>query len=265
MAAGCGGPPGRIPRPGHLGRVGHEQGLVPLQRRPDPARARRQRPKRVLGPGLEPAPGAEQQVAPAGLDEVDQPGRQPEAFHDPGHGAVEDLLQTERPVDRQRHGVQRLQLPVPTHQFEAHAPDAEEHLDARDQLVGVERFGDVIVGADLQAHDHVPGGILGGQHDHRDVTPLLVGLQAAAHLVPIHPGHHHVQQDQIDGTFRNAAEGLIARMADHRGETARLEQDLDHARDPDLVLHHQDRGLPSHRSTHSRHTVPPSKLTGEPL
>ncbi len=248
-----------------LGGVGQEQSLFPLQRRPDPARTRRQRPERVLGRRSESTPGAEQQVTLAGLDEVDQPGRQSEAFHDAGHGAVQDLLQPERPVDRQRHGVQRLQLPVPTHQLEAHAPDAEKHLDPRDQLVGVERLGDVVVGADLQTHDHVPGGILGGQHDHRDVPPLLVGLQAAAHLVPVHPRHHHVQQDQVDGMLRDAAERLVARMADHRGETTRLEQDLDHARDPDLVLHHQDRGFRTHRSNHCRHAAPPPTLTLDPV
>jgi hypothetical protein len=176
MATGCGGPPGGIPRPSSWAASGKSRGS-----------------SRSSAAQIQPEPGANDRSA--SWVHLVEPGRQPEAFHDAGQGAVQNLLQPERPVDRQRHGVQRLQLPVPTHQLEAHAPDAEEHLDPRDQLVRVERLGDVIVGADFQAHDHVPGGILGGQHDHRDVTPLLVGLQAAAHLVPIHPRHHHVQQD----------------------------------------------------------------------
>ena len=46
----------------------------------------------------------------------------------------------------------------------------QQGADARRQLLGLERLGDVVVGARLETGDHVVGVGPGGDHDDRDVA-----------------------------------------------------------------------------------------------
>ena len=71
-----------------------------------------------------------------------------------------------------------------------------------DELLGLERLDDVVVGTGLQPDDDVDGVALGREHDDRDA-----GLRPdpAAHLDAVDPGQHDVEQHEIGRTSRNAA------------------------------------------------------------
>jgi len=55
-------------------------------------------------------------------------------------------------------------------------------VDAREQLTGVERLGQIIVGAELEAHDLVDVVAPCREHDHGHRRQLRRGAQPAAHL-----------------------------------------------------------------------------------
>ena len=79
-------------------------------------------------------------------------------------------------------------------------------FDEREDLVGVERLGDVIGGAQL---DGLNGGLerLDGGDDHH-LGLLVQLLDAAQDLQTVHPRHADVQEDQIDVARAEHAKGL---------------------------------------------------------
>jgi hypothetical protein len=62
---------------------------------------------------------------------------------------------------------------------------AQDSANARDELARVKRFGQVIVGPDLQADDAVHFVAARGEDEHRHLRMLA---QAAQHVEPIHAG-----------------------------------------------------------------------------
>ena len=62
---------------------------------------------------------------------------------------------------------------------------AQQGPDAGGQLLGLERLGDVVVGAGLEPRHHVEAVGPGGDHDDGDVAVLA---QRTAHLEPVLPG-----------------------------------------------------------------------------
>ncbi len=62
---------------------------------------------------------------------------------------------------------------------------------------GGDRFVDVVDGPQRQAVRLRTLLHLGGQEDHRDLPRLRHLLQRLHHLIAIHLGHHHVEQDQV--------------------------------------------------------------------
>ena len=72
-------------------------------------------------------------------------------------------------------------------------------LYAREQFLGHERLGHVVVGARLQAEHHVDG-LVASRHDDDGqvtrVTQLLTGLKAR------HPGQHDVHDCDVSGHAR---------------------------------------------------------------
>ena len=71
---------------------------------------------------------------------------------------------------------------------------AEHRANAGRQLVGMERLGDVVVGAEVEALGLVGGRALGGQQDHRHRPPLA---QLAHDLDAVEVRHHDVEQDDV--------------------------------------------------------------------
>jgi len=70
----------------------------------------------------------------------------------------------------------------------------EQRLGPRHQLLGVKRFGQIVVGADLQA-DHLVGDLIAGrEHDDRHLA-LLADLLADGQAVGA--GEHDVEDHQV--------------------------------------------------------------------
>src|SRR6185503_12935031 len=75
----------------------------------------------------------------------------------------------------------------------------EEGADARHQLSRAEGLREVVVRSQIEAHDAVRLGRLGGQHDDRDPRRARVGPQLPAHLQSVLSRHHHVEDDGLRG------------------------------------------------------------------
>jgi hypothetical protein len=61
----------------------------------------------------------------------------------------------------------------------------------------VEGFGQVVLGAQLDATDDAVGVVQGRDHDYRDVSERRVILHALQDLVAVEPRHHDVQEHQV--------------------------------------------------------------------
>ena len=53
-----------------------------------------------------------------------------------------------------------------------------------------------------------------GDHDDRDVPCGGLLLQLFQQGEAVHPGHHHIQQDQREALFQDAAQPLFRRLGD---------------------------------------------------
>ena len=88
---------------------------------------------------------------------------------------------------------------------------AQERLDAREQLVAVERLRHVVVGPGAQSADVVRLGVAGSEHQHRHLAQVSDPLED---LPAVELGHRHVEDDQIvlagvERPQRRAPVGLI--------------------------------------------------------
>ena len=66
--------------------------------------------------------------------------------------------------------------------------------DPGDQLLGLERLDDVVVGPGLEADDHVDGVALGGEHHDRDAG---LGPDLPADVDAVLAGQHQVEQHHV--------------------------------------------------------------------
>ncbi len=89
-------------------------------------------------------------------------------------------------------------------------------LDHVEQGQGGEGLGEVVVGPGGQALVAVAFLGLGGEHDDHDVAGVGVGLELAADLEAVQPGHHDVEQDQPGALAPGHLEGLdpVGRLQD---------------------------------------------------
>ena len=120
---------------------------------------------------------------------------------------------------------------------------AQDRADARGQLVGVERLGDVVVGAEVEALGLVGGRALGGQQDHRDRAPLA---QLAHDLDAVEVGHDDVEQDDVGADLLGLLERLLAAVGGDDAEALLAEGDRDELRDARLVVGDEDEWLGTH-------------------
>ena len=72
---------------------------------------------------------------------------------------------------------------------------AQQRLHPGLQLAHAEGLGEVVVAADLQTDDLVEFGVPRREEQHGHVA---FGAQAAAHLVAVDAGEHHVEHDQVE-------------------------------------------------------------------
>jgi hypothetical protein len=81
--------------------------------------------------------------------------------------------------------------------FVHHHLQADERTHAGKQRQFVDRLGEEIVGAGLEAAHAVLGLGQGRHHDDGNVHGPRIRLQALADLEAVHAGHHDVQQDDV--------------------------------------------------------------------
>ena len=113
----------------------------------------------------------------------------------------------------------------------------EDRLHAGDELARVERLGQVVVGADLEADDLVDVLVAGGQHQDRNVGALA---DPAADLDPVDVGEHQVEDDQGRRRGLELRQRLVpVRRGPHQIPGV-LEVERDEGRDRALVLDDQD-------------------------
>jgi hypothetical protein len=79
-----------------------------------------------------------------------------------------------------------------------HAP--QQRLEPRHQLDCLERLGEIIVGAQLQADHFVHD--LPSRRQHHDRRGHAALTQLAADIEAVHPGQHDVEDDEIVATCR---------------------------------------------------------------
>jgi hypothetical protein len=121
----------------------------------------------------------------------------------------------------------------------------QHHADPGHQFARRKRLGDVIVGANLEAHDTVDLVAAGGQEDHRNVGELA---QLAADVEPILVGQadvEHHQNGRVGGPHRVQRMGAQADV--QRRETVGAQGIGDAIGDCEFIFNNQDR---------SRHAQP---------
>ena len=114
---------------------------------------------------------------------------------------------------------------------------AEQGVDARQQLADAERFGDVIVRAEVEADDFVDLLALGREHE--DGRGDLSGAEFLADVVAAFAGQHHVEHDEGGPMFRDGIDGLISAIADGDLKPIAPQHFLQTQQDVRVVFHNQ--------------------------
>jgi CheY-like chemotaxis protein len=124
--------------------------------------------------------------------------------------------------------------------------DLERRMVTRNgELVGVERLGDVVVGAEVEALGLVGGRALGREQDHRH-RPALT--QLAHDLDAVEVGHHDVQQDDVRPDLLRLLEGLLATVGGDDAEALLRQRDGHELGDSRLVVRDEHERLSGHWS-----------------
>ena len=71
----------------------------------------------------------------------------------------------------------------------------------------VERLGDVVVRAQLEGPDHILVAVARSRHDDRQLGERARAAQLGEHLEAVHPGHHHVEEHEIEGLGGDQRQG----------------------------------------------------------
>lgn len=115
--------------------------------------------------------------------------------------------------------------------------------DPRQHDGGSDRLVDVVDGPQRQAVRLRTLLHLGGQEDHRDLPRLRHLLQRLHHLIAIHLGHHHVEQDQVyPGAGREDLQRPLAADGD-LDPVVRAEQGAEQGEVLRCVIDHQQGGF----------------------
>ena len=113
----------------------------------------------------------------------------------------------------------------------------QQGADALDQQALGERLGDVVVGAEAQAHQLVHLLVLRGEEDHRHRAALTQLLQQ---LHAVHPRHLDVEHGEIDRAGVHALQGAFAVGVGADLETFLLQRHLDAGQDVPVVVDQGD-------------------------
>ena len=117
---------------------------------------------------------------------------------------------------------------------------AQYRLDARHQLFGRERLGDVVISAGIEAFDLVLLLRARRQHDDRDVLAARIGAQLAREHGAGHVGQHPVEQNKVRPYFANQGVGFRRTVRALHAVPGVLEIDRDQLLDRRFVFNHQN-------------------------
>ena len=117
---------------------------------------------------------------------------------------------------------------------------SQQGLDPAHELAQRERLGDVVVGAELEAHDLVELVAAGGQEQDRRLGPD--GAQPAEHLEAVDPGQADVEEDEVGRLVGGELEPFLAGAGERDLIPLLLEGVLDPTRNGVLVFDDQDGG-----------------------
>src|SRR5262249_22479860 len=114
----------------------------------------------------------------------------------------------------------------------------EERVDARQQFAELERFGHVVVRAEVEAENDVLLLAFGGEHDDGHIN--AAAAHHAADLVAIDARQHDVQEDEFGLAVDRERQPLFAIGGGEDGVAAVLEGVLESAQYGGLVFHDED-------------------------
>jgi hypothetical protein len=206
---------------------------------------------RAVGPVEITAEGDAHQVFPA----EDPPGMRQEGFHQAkfGSGELEWLaaageaatvrLQPERSVRRfQRAALRR----AGGGQARRHAPlsggTTEQGAHPGDQLAGAEGFGEVVVGAQVEALEQGVFVGPGGQHEYGQAPALRRLADGTADLLASDVRQHQVEHQQLGPAFAPGGQAASAVAGLGHGVAGVLQVRSCHLAYPRLVVDHQHPG-----------------------
>ena len=107
----------------------------------------------------------------------------------------------------------------------------------------MERLGDVVVGAEVEALGLVGGRALGRKQDHRDRTSLA---ELPHDLDPVEVRHDDVEEDDVGANLLGLRQGFLATASGHDAEPRLAEGDRYELRDPWLIVGHEYERLGAH-------------------
>ena len=226
-------------------------------------RARRQRRRRARGVGRRRARGIGN-LLPQRLHLVLQPplarahlvghgvedaGQPPQFIAAVGHlgevaSRIGSRLHRGGRLDHAPHFAQVLELDV------AQPFLLEAGANARPQQHGIERLGQVILRAALDAPHHARHVVERRDHDDRNVTRGGIGLQAFEHRQSIEVGHEHVEQHEVEARRPHLSQRGVAAAHALHGVSLPLQAPLEHRAVVLLIVHHEDARRP-----HRRHAL----------
>ncbi|MCG3148441.1 MAG: hypothetical protein PCFJNLEI_01884 [Verrucomicrobiae bacterium] len=93
--------------------------------------------------------------------------------------------------------------------------EADEAADANFDFVNVERFGEEVVSAGIEAGLHLLGGVAGGQDENGDVLGVFLGAESAAEGQAVEAGHADVGDDEVGLVGQGQREGVATVVGGH--------------------------------------------------
>ncbi len=117
---------------------------------------------------------------------------------------------------------------------------SDDRSDPGNQLVDVERLGDVVVGAQLESPHSILGEATGGEQDDRYVAGRGLAAEPMEGGEPVHAGHHDVEDDHMWGVGRGLPQGVFTVDSGLDLEAFQLEVDLDDGENVRIVVHDED-------------------------